>query len=197
MERPPRYNSYTMDKHIVRQELLAARAALSPEQVAADSALVCQHLAEWPPFRQARTVLAYLAFDNEVSLQALIDGYPQKSWALPRTLRGGVLALHRYQPGRLVRHRWGMLEPAADAPPVPLTEIELVLVPGVGFDEQGGRLGFGGGYYDRLLPRLTCLKVGIAHLTSCLPLVPCDVHDCRMDWLARPDGLIRVRPETG
>jgi 5-formyltetrahydrofolate cyclo-ligase len=186
-----------MDKEITRQRLLAARAALSPEQVAADSALVCQHLAEWPPFQQARTVLAYLAFDNEVSLQTLIDGHPGKAWALPRTLRGGVLALHRYQPGRLVRHRWGMLEPSADAPPVPPDEIDLALVPGVGFDQQGGRLGFGGGYYDRLLPQLSCLKVGIAHLASCVPLVPCDAHDCCMDWLARPDGLIRVRPEAG
>ena len=186
-----------MDKHIARQQLLAARAALSPEQVAADSARVCQHLADWPLFHQARTVLAYLAFDNEVSLQALIDGHPEKVWALPRTLPAGVLALHRYQPGRLVRHRWGMLEPAADAPFVPPGEIELALVPGVGFDEQGGRLGFGGGYYDRLLPRLSCLKVGIAHQISCLPLVPCDAHDCCMDWLARPDGLIRACPGTG
>jgi len=186
-----------MDKQIVRQELLAARAALSPEQVQADSVLVCRHLSDWPPFRQACTVLAYLAFDNEISLQTLIEDHPEKVWALPRTLRGGVLALHRYQPGRLVRHRWGMLEPSADAPPVPLDEIDLALVPGVGFDEQGGRLGFGGGYYDRLLPQLTCLKVGIAHQISCVPLVPCDAHDCCMDWLARPDGLIRVRPEAG
>jgi 5-formyltetrahydrofolate cyclo-ligase len=184
-----------MDKHMARQELLAARAALSPEQVWADSALICQHLSDWPPFRQARTVLAYLAFGNEVSLEALLNGYPDKVWALPRTLRDGVLAVHRYQPGRLVRHRWGMLEPAADAPLVPLGEIDLALVPGVGFDQQGGRLGFGSGYYDRLLPRLTCLKVGIAHQISCLPLVPSDAHDCRMDWLARPEGLVRVRPQ--
>ncbi len=186
-----------MDKQTIRQQLLAARAALSPDQVEADSLLVYQHLADWSVFREARTVLAYLAFHNEVSLQALLEGFQDKVWALPRTLPGGILAVHRYQPGRLVRHRWGMLEPATSAPSVALADIELALVPGVGFDRYGGRLGFGGGYYDRLLPQLTCPKVGVAHRVSCVPLVPCGPYDCRMDWLAQPDGLLRVGIETG
>ncbi|MCK4831832.1 MAG: hypothetical protein KAS81_03650, partial [Anaerolineales bacterium] len=50
----------------------------------------------------------------------------------------------------------------------------------------------GGGYYDRLLPQLAAVKVGIAHQTSCVPTVPCDEHDSRMDWLVRPNGLIRI-----
>lgn len=185
-----------MDKRIVRRQLLSARAALSSSQVESDSALVCGHLATWPVFVRARTVLAYLAFRNEVSLQALLDGFPDKVWALPRTLPGGTLTVHRYQPGRLSRHRWGMLEPAASAPAVGLATIELALVPGVGFDEHGGRLGFGGGYYDRLLPQLDSVRVGVAHRVSCLTLVPSGPQDCRMDWLVRPDGLIQTGTST-
>jgi 5-formyltetrahydrofolate cyclo-ligase len=181
-----------MKKPILRQQLLAKRARLTPTQVRTGSIAICRHLAEWPIFQSARTVLAYMGFDNEISLQPLLDADPEKVWALPRILPGGRLSVHRYQPERLVRHRWGLLEPVATAPLVPLREIELVLVPGVGFDEHGGRLGYGGGYYDRLLPQLAAVKVGIAHQTSCVPTVPCDEHDSRMDWLVRPNGLIRI-----
>ncbi len=181
-----------LKKPILRQQLLAQRAELTPAQILASSMAVCRCLADWPVFQSACTVLAYVGFDNEVSLQFLLDADPEKVWALPRILPGGRLSIHRYEPGRLVRHRWGLLEPATTAPLVPLEEIELVLVPGVGFDEHGGRLGYGGGYYDRLLPQLAAVKVGIAHQASCIQTVPCDEHDCRMDWLVRPDGLIRV-----
>ena len=181
-----------MDKQTLRHKLLVERDALTPTQTQADSALICQHLANWPLFQAAQTVLAYLAFRNEISLQSLLDRHPEKLWALPRTLRGGRLVIHHYQPGRLARHPWGIPEPAADAPLVPLEEIDLVLVPGVGFDGHGGRLGFGGGYYDRLLSQMNGVRVGIVHRASYVPAVPCDEYDIRMDWLDRPDGLTRV-----
>ncbi len=179
-----------VDKSILRNEFLTARAAITGDQVAAASAAVCRHLAAWNVFRPAGTVMAYLAFGNEISLQSLLDGHPEKRWVLPRTLPAGRLTLHRYQPGRLVRHRFGMLEPPADAPLVAADEIELVLVPGVGFDRCGGRMGFGAGYYDRLLPHLNAVRVGVAYRLF-QGDIPCEEHDCRMDYLALPDGIVR------
>jgi 5-formyltetrahydrofolate cyclo-ligase len=181
-----------MDKETLRQELLARRAALTLAQVQAASAAICRQLDGWSVFCRAHTVLAYLAFQNEVSLQRLLDRYPEKVWTLPRVLRGGQLGVHRYHPDQLVRHPWGMLEPAADSPQAVLDEIELALVPGVGFDLKGGRLGLGGGYYDRLLPRLDALRVGVAHAEAVVPIVPIQEHDCRMDWLALPSGLMPI-----
>ncbi len=181
-----------MNKKSTRTRLLAARAAIPAEQVAADSASVRRHLAYWPSFQSARTVMAFLAFRNEISLQPLIDAHPEKIWLLPRTLPGGQLKVHLYQPENLLRHRFGMLEPAPDSPQIPLKQIELILVPGVGFDEQGGRLGFGGGYYDRLLSQMNALRVGVAHTVSVIAQVPVDDYDCRMDWLVQPTGLKQI-----
>ena len=113
-------------------------------------------------------------------------------WALPRTLPGGVLAPHLYQTGRLVHHRWGMPEPPPDSPAAPLEEIELVLVPGVGFDLQGGRIGFGGGFYDRLLVQLNAVRVGVAYEQSTVEEIPTDDHDCRVGYLVRPSGLMTI-----
>ena len=177
------------DKAFLRRELLAARAAFDPAGLTEASLAVCHRLAAWPVFQNARVVLAYLAFRDELSLQTLIDAHPDKTWALPRIEKGSRLAIHRYQPGRLVPHRWGVPEPSIDAPLVPLQEIDLVLAPGVGFDRQGGRLGFGGGYYDRLLTQLDAVRVGIVHPVTLVDAIPCSDHDCRMDWVATLEGI--------
>lgn len=178
-------------KQKLRADLLRLRSSLDPEKVAAASAAVCRHLLEWDLFIQSRTVLAYLAFRNEVSLQALIDQHPEKIWALPRTTREG-LVIHTFDRAHLIRHAWGMMEPPSHAPRMRLEQIELVLVPGVGFDRSGGRIGFGGGYYDRLLCQLDAVRVGIAHTESLVAHVPREEHDCTVAWLAVPDGILNT-----
>jgi 5-formyltetrahydrofolate cyclo-ligase len=179
-----------MEKERLRQRLLAERAALDPAEVRRASEAVCYHLSNWPVFQRASGVLAYMAFRNEISLQPLMDAYPEKVWALPRTLASLHLSICRYERGRMVSHSFGMQEPAADADPVPLEVIDLVLVPGVGFDRFGGRLGFGGGCYDRLLPQLTAVRVGVAHSLDRELVIPCQEHDCRMAWLCLPEGVL-------
>jgi 5-formyltetrahydrofolate cyclo-ligase len=179
-----------MEKVLLRQRLLAERAALEPAEVRRASEAVCYHLSNWPVFQQARGVLAYMAFRNEVSLQPLMDAHPEKIWALPRTLAGRHLSVCRYERGRLVTHSFGMEEPASDAPLVPLEAIDLVLVPGAGFDRFGGRVGYGGGCYDRLLPQLAAVRVGVAHTLNPDLAIPCEEHDCRVDWLSLPEGIL-------
>lgn len=136
--------------------------------------------------------MAYLAFRNEISLQSLLDGYQEKIWVIPRTLTDGRMTVHRYQADALTRHPWGMMEPRANTETVPLHTIDLVLVPGVAFDLKGGRLGFGGGYYDRLLPQLCAVRVGIAYQGNIISYVPTNEHDSHMDWLACPEGLWKL-----
>ena len=180
------------EKAQLRLELLAARESLDPAALAAASSAVCRRLGAWPIFQNASVVMAYLAFRNELSLQALIDTHPEKIWALPRIDQDGRLAVHRYQAGQLVPHRWGVPEPSLNAPLVPLQEIDLVLVPGVGFDRQGGRLGYGGGYYDRLLCQFDAARVGIIHPSTLVDAIPCSEHDCQMDWIATPAGVFQT-----
>ena len=104
--------------------------------------------------------MAYLAFRSEIDLGSLFDALPGIRWVVPR-VTGKRMVAHVYDPNRLVRHRFGMLEPAPELLSVEPEEIDVILVPGVAFDRRGGRLGFGGGYYDRFLPATAALRVGI------------------------------------
>jgi len=175
----------------LRQRLCTLRECMSAEEVTAASIALCRRLAAWPPLLQAHTVLAYLAFRNEPDLSHLFTLRPDLQWVVPRIAPGRRLVLHPYDPARLVRHRFGMLEPSADLPLVDPATLDVVLVPGVAFDRQGGRLGFGGGYYDRFLPTTPALRVGIAFDPCVVEELPCEPQDQRVDWVVTPTEEIR------
>ena len=177
-----------MNKSELRRQFCSLREGLPPEEVTAASTALCQRLAGWTVLQEARTVLTYLAFRNEPDLSLLFDLLHHVRWAIPR-IKGQRLILHLYDSARLVRHRFGMLEPAADLPVVDHATLDLVLVPGVAFDRRGGRLGFGGGYYDRFLLTTPALRVGVTYDRCLTDGLPCSEHDQRMEWIVTPSEL--------
>ena len=204
----------TMDKPQLRRHFCSLRERLTAEEIGSASAAICRRLAAWPPLQQAQgitlkkrdqqtnqpanqptSILTYLAFHNEPDLGQLFGLLPHACWVVPR-IDGHHLVLHLYDPTRLVHHRFGMLEPAADLPVVDPAALDVVLVPGVAFDRRGGRLGFGGGYYDRLLPTTPALRVGVTYDECLADALPCDEHDQRMDWIVTPSGLFATKETT-
>ena len=183
-------------KRQLREGYKRLRETLSAEQVNALSAEICYRLAQWPELRHSTTVLTYLAFRNEVSLSLLIDELPHIRWAVPR-VQGKELILHLYDRDRLVRHRFGMLEPSASLPRISPEQLDVVLTPGLAFDRQGGRLGFGGGFYDRLLVKTPAKRVGIAYDCCLADELPMNEHDQRVDWVFTPTQQIECRRAMG
>ena len=183
---------FNPEKQRLRQEFSRLRERLPAREVEAASEAICRHLASWPPMRTARIVMAYLTFRNEPSLEPLFAALPPIQWVVPR-IEGRMLVIHPYDPNRLTRHPFGMLEPAADLPVIDPALLEIVLVPGVAFDRRGGRLGFGGGFYDRFLPTTPALRVGVTYDFCLLDALPCTEADQRMDWVVTPTGLLEAR----
>jgi 5-formyltetrahydrofolate cyclo-ligase len=178
-----------MLKSQLRHHYRTVRESLSPQQVAEGSAALCRQLAAWDVLRRAGTVLSYIAFRNEIDLVDLYDLVPGIQWAVTRVV-GARLVCHIYDPDHLIRHPFGMLEPDPAAPVVDATSIDLVLVPGVAFDPHGGRLGFGGGFYDRFLPTTPALRVGVTYDRCLADVLPVEMHDQRVDWVVTPTQMI-------
>jgi 5-formyltetrahydrofolate cyclo-ligase len=183
----------TRDKEKLRRTYCAVREGMSPVDVAEASTAVCRRLAGMTLLREAETVMAYLAFKNEVDLRPLFELLPGIDWVLPR-IEGKRMTIHPYEPEKLIRHAYGMLEPPADAPVVDPEELDVVLVPGVSFDRRGGRMGFGGGFYDRFLVKTTAIRVGVCHDCCLAERVPCADHDQPMDWVVTPTSAIHTAP---
>lgn len=141
----------------LRRQLRQARRALTPcEQRQAARGLYRQ-LAQHPLFRRARHLSLYLPTDGEIDPRLLLREAQRRGKAVylpvlsawPRT----KMVFQRLRPGeKLRRNRFRILEPRVNpARQRKVWALDLVLLPLVGFDEQGGRLGMGGGFYDRSL----------------------------------------------
>jgi 5-formyltetrahydrofolate cyclo-ligase len=189
------------DKTLLRERCLDIRSKMAPEKVLESSRAVCDHLDAWPLFQQARTPLSFLAFRNEIDLAPLFERWPDKHWLVPRISKGAqskpYLVLHTYSATDLIRHKFGMLEPDPALPMIAPQEVDLALVPGVAFDKRGGRLGYGGGFYDRLLPTMThAISVGVTFDELVLDQVPMRPWDVYVDWLVTPQNLWVLEAEN-
>ena len=182
------------DKPAWRAWAREARSAVAGEGL---GAAVAGHLLAWDRYLSARALGVYLAFGTEVDLSAVIAHAQAagKLVAAPRALPDGRLTLHALRPGdALERHRFGQSEPLAGAPVVAPADLDLVLVPGLAFDERGHRLGYGRGYYDRLLPLLRpgAAAVGVTPSALVVPALPAEAHDARVTHLVTERGVRAV-----
>jgi 5-formyltetrahydrofolate cyclo-ligase len=201
---PPTSGTALRDaKRSIRERVLAARDALPLQQREAASANIAERLIALPSFVAAQTVFVTIPFRNEwdsrlLAQRALAMG---KMLASPRVdLQTRMLSLHRIcdlsidlAPG----YR-GIPEPTTLCPAVAIDTIEWVLVPGVAFDIDGRRLGYGGGYYDRLLPLLprAAPRIAGAFEVQLVPEVPAAPHDLSVDFVVTEERVIECAPRA-
>ena len=143
-----------MDKKALRREIRARKAAMTPEQIASCSqALTAMALAS-PLYREARAIYGYLSYNQEVRTEAILeqamaDG---KKVAVPKVYGDEMKFIYLEDLTQVEKGYSGIPEPIADHP-VAEDESALVLMPGLAFDPQGHRIGYGGGFYDKFLSR--------------------------------------------
>jgi len=176
------------EKQRLRIEMRAILRALSSSSQALASTKIRERLAGWSVWQKASSVCAFCALPGEPDV---LTSWPEKkSLSLPRVAGDDlsmrrVLSLHALVPGR-----FGILEPAEDAPEPP-DGWDLFLVPGVAFDRNGARLGRGGGYYDRFLSRHNdVFRAGVCFDEQLVPSVPCAVHDLHLHALITPSAIL-------
>lgn len=136
-----------MNKTDIRSQLLKQRKNLSPNQIKALSARTVQHIKQSELYLKSKHVALYLPFNGEVDLTALLS-IKDKQHYLP-SIQGVKMQFQPYQTAMpLNKHHYGISQPTFIESLQP-AKIDLCLMPLVGFDLEGNRLGMGGGYYDR------------------------------------------------
>lgn len=141
-----------MLKKEIRQSVLRQLKAQDKERKAKlDRALLEQLLAS-PDYQKAKTLATYLAFDFEYDTQTLIEQAQKdgKVVLVPKTYPKGRMIFTEYKPNELEMSKFGLLEPKSDQA-FAKDKIDLIHVPGLAFNSQGYRIGFGAGFYDRYL----------------------------------------------
>lgn len=152
-----------------------------------------------------KAIMLYQDFRQEVMTQAIIEELLKKDFTvlLPKTLvkEKSLIPYRITDPSKdLIQGAYGIWEPNSErATEFSASQIDMVVIPGVAFDEKGNRLGYGGGFYDRFLPSLKCdaLKVALAFELQIVPKVYPQEHDCLMDVILTEKRKIELRREKG
>jgi 5-formyltetrahydrofolate cyclo-ligase len=183
-------------KHEARARARHARDGVDQQERRAFAHELALTLLALPELIAAQNILAYCALPNELDPAPAIWRLRKRGVriAYPRIEAPGVLGMHFVDHEmELVPGPFGLAQPSEHAPRVAHDLIDAVIVPGVAFDEQGTRLGYGGGYYDRLLPmmRPECMRIGIGFDGQVLAHIPAEDHDECVDVIVTPARIIR------
>ena len=184
-----------MTKEQIREEIRNKRENISVIQAAELSARISEKALALPEYKNAQTVLGYASLIGEVRTEALnarviADG---KRLLLPKVVQNGrmeaveVKDLSALRPGKM---RIPEVENGVAADPA---GISLVFVPGIAFDKKGGRIGFGGGYYDKYLPGTKALRIALAFEMQIVEDTFTLAHDQRMDMLITEERVYDFR----
>lgn len=188
-----------MPKSAIRDNLLQQRRQMAGAEVRRRSYAVEQQLYRLPVFQNARRLALYSPVQNEVStLQLVRDALAVRHQvAMPR-VSGEELQFAMIQtPEELLPGAFGVLEPASECELVAVETLDLVVVPGVGFDRQGHRLGYGKGYYDRALRKagVSVQRVGLAFDFQLVERLPVFDHDMRLHYLITESEVLQFTPD--
>jgi 5-formyltetrahydrofolate cyclo-ligase len=140
-------------KASIRKSVLKKMKGLDPEtKRRADQALI-QRLRSLSAYQEASVIASYLSFPHELDTSILIDAAQAdgKQVVIPKTYPKGRMEFVAYDPQKLKQTSFGLMEPEDGTQAIDKSEIDLIHVPGVAFQKDGYRLGYGGGYYDRYL----------------------------------------------
>ena len=183
-------------KRALRREVLAERDALASDDRTARSEAIAERFLELTEVADAETALAFWSFGSEVETAPLIARLRSRGTtvALPRIEGNDVVPVVATPGARMSATSFGAMEPA-EGRVLDVAELDLVVVPGVAFDRSCGRVGYGGGYYDRLLGerRTGAAAIAIAFGLQVVDRVPSGAIDRRLDGVVTETEVIRCR----
>lgn len=187
-------------KNSLRQRVLRAREGIPEAIHRAYSIDLIVHISSLPAWKKAKTVLMYLGIKSEFDPTPLVEAAlsMDKTVVLPRIQRAeNRLEIRQVRSLNedLVSGVWGLKEPnPLRCPEIEPARLDCILVPGVAFDLQGNRMGYGAGFYDRLLsdPELVAPRIAACFPEQLVDSIPTEAHDLPVDTLVMPDRIVHV-----
>jgi 5-formyltetrahydrofolate cyclo-ligase len=187
-------------KKELRKRIIALRQKLSRDEVLEKSSVIFQKVINLEQYKRAKVVMTFLSIRNEVETEPFIIKAMSdcKRIIIPVCQKDTITLIPaevKHYPEDLEPGTWGILEPKPEAfYPIDPKEIDLVIVPGVAFDEWGNRLGYGSGYYDRFLTSLpsSILKIAVAFDLQIVSEVYPEEHDQPVDVIITEKCLLNL-----
>lgn len=171
-------------KKSFRKKVRSLKQPYTTEELQRLSILLWNKIEESSFFKEASVILLYWSLPDEVSTHDFIKKWSAAKTIILPSISGSDLILKQYKGEENLIAGEGLRIPEPQGAAYPLSEnIDLIIVPGIAFDREKNRLGRGKGYYDRLLDRYPCPKVGVCFHFQLFDTIPVELHDRKMDFV--------------
>ncbi len=184
-----------LTKSELRSQIRQKRKSLDEDYSSARSVSISERLFSVSDICDKDTYMLYSDFDNEVKTGSIYNKLRDMSKIVfMPVVSGDDILIYPVTDSMRINH-FGILEPLATGTSSDPSDIDVFVVPGICFDRKGGRVGFGRGYYDRLLAfaRSDAVKVGLAYDFQIVDDVCSEDHDIMMDYIITDKEIIRTR----
>jgi len=189
-------------KNKIRNKLLTQRLNLSPKEVSILSEKITKKIKLLPEFKKAKTILLYHPIKNEVDPTPLFattksSKTSKKIFAFPLTHSASHrMTLHEITDlNDLELDEFNIKSPTKKHKRIAIKNIDLVITPGLAFDKNGHRIGYGKGYFDKLFKSLStnCVKIALAYDFQITENVPAEKHDKKVDMIVTEKRIIKIK----
>ncbi|MFL0247839.1 5-formyltetrahydrofolate cyclo-ligase [Candidatus Clostridium stratigraminis] len=176
-----------MDKKELREYMKIIRDSMTIENKADKDSNIFSQIIMNKNYNEAKTIMTYISFGSEVDTLCIIKHALEnnKIVSVPKIINKslGMKAIKIEALGDLVKNKIGILEPVSFDNEIDAKDIDLFLIPGLAFDKNGGRIGYGAGYYDRFLKasEVSSIKMGLAYDSQLMDGVPMTENDVYMN----------------
>lgn len=175
-----------MNKDEIRKNIIKERNSLSNNFINEKSEIIINKLCEIINEKNLQNIMIFMDMKNEVQVTKLINIYPNKNFFIPKCFPKGVMKINKYNKDELIKHKFGYYESNSENY-IHENILDLIIMPGVAFDENKNRIGFGGGYYDRFLLKFDKnkipLTIAVCYDFQVIDYIPAENHDQKPDFI--------------
>lgn len=183
-----------MDKHTLREEIKTKRAKMNSRDLSKYNKEIVSHISVSRMFLEGKVIMGYLAMNTEVQIDKVLQLAlsSAKIVCVPKIVdkQGTMEAVKITSLDKMNKDDYGIRTPAEPCEVINPADIDVVLVPGLAFTSEGGRLGRGKGYYDRFLPLCTKAKtMAVGYEFQVVNELPLNGHDVKINYLVTEKAL--------
>ncbi len=184
------------EKAQIRVEMLTKRLKQLPMMKKQRDSKIIETIESMQKFKDAQNVLFYIPIHGEIDLTELFNKYKEtKSFILPRVVKKkNELTLYKINSfDDLEEGAFRISEPKTDLEQIEPDELNFIILPGIAYSLDGHRIGYGQGYFDRLLKKSDCLKIGVAYEFQIVDNIPGEDHDVPVDIVVTESRTIEIQ----
>ena len=190
------------DKKTLRKEILTKRNNIDVVEKEEKDRKILDGFYESKYYRESKNIFIYISYASEINTKEIINKalMDNKKIYVPRTEFKTRLmdAVEITSLDNLIESEYGILEPSAEEPHINPNEIDLIVVPGVAFDRNGGRMGYGAGFYDRYFKKISkdnmkkVIKLALAYDFQILEKIPMNEQDVPVNYIITEKEFIHL-----